>query len=229
MVTGSDSSLDQTLVKAVTQAFEYYKLNAPPKAAEKLVRYIDLMQKWNRTYNLTAIKEPQEILIHHIFDSLSVLNATDTFFIERGLKQPTVLDVGSGAGLPGVVMAVLRPNYQVTCVDAVEKKVSFIRAVSTGLVLSNLSAVHARVETLSPNNADLVISRAFASMADFVHLASAHVGDKGALAAMKANHVEAELEALGPEETTGLIRSIEKLTVPDLAASRCLVWLRKEQ
>jgi len=222
-------SLDQTLVNAIRQAFEYYKLNAPPIAAEKLVRYIGLIQKWNRTYNLTAIKEPREILTHHIFDSLSVLNATDTFFTKRDLTQPTVLDVGSGAGLPGVVMAVLRSNYQVTCVDAVEKKVSFIRAVATGLQLPNLSAMHARVETLAPTRSDLVISRAFASMADFVQLASQHVRDNGALAAMKARHVEAELEALGPEESTGFVRSIEKLTVPDLAASRCLVWLRKEQ
>lgn len=229
MLSDTNTTENQLLVEAVERSFDYYKLDAPPKAAQQLVSYVGLIQKWNRTYNLTAIKTPREILTHHIFDSLSVLNATDAFFAEREFITPKVLDVGSGAGLPGIVMAIVRPNYVVTCVDAVEKKVSFIRAVATGLVLSNLSAMHARIESLSPNHANLVISRAFASLDDFFYFASQHVGVNGALVAMKARQVEAELKALGPEKTTGFVTSIQKLTVPDFAASRCLVWLKKEQ
>jgi 16S rRNA (guanine527-N7)-methyltransferase len=194
----------------------------------KLLGYMSQMMRWNRTYNLTAIRDPQQMLIQHLFDSLAVVAPLSTL-LGRDEKAPArIMDVGSGGGLPGVVIAVMRPAWAVCCVDAVEKKVAFVRQMVGALQLPNLSAQHARVETLPPAGCDAVISRAFASLDDFAALGGPHVAQGGTLVAMKGKtpHDEmASVRAAGVWE----IDRVESLTVPELIAQRCLISMRRIQ
>jgi 16S rRNA (guanine527-N7)-methyltransferase len=197
--------------------------------ASALLAYMAQLERWNRTYNLTAVRDPDQMLVQHLFDSLSVLGP-----MEQALQgvlprvQATIVDVGSGGGLPGVVLAIMRPQWQVYCVDAVEKKMAFVRQMSRVLTLPNLQAVHARVETLDPFNADIVVSRAFASLLDFATLAGVHVAQGGHLLGMKGREPEEEIGALQAGAGWNVER-IEPLTVPELDARRCLVWMSRSQ
>lgn len=194
--------------------------------AEKLLGYLAQMQRWNRTYNLTAIRDPAQMLVQHLFDSLSVIAPLGRVI---GAHTPArVYDVGSGGGLPGVVLAIMRAPWQVTCVDAVEKKTAFVRQVSGVLALPNLHAVHARVEQLQPAQCDLVISRAFASLKDFASLAGRHVRNDGTLVAMKGKVPQDEIEALH-QQGDWRVEDIQALQVPRLDAQRCLIWMRRSQ
>ncbi|WP_374564911.1 16S rRNA (guanine(527)-N(7))-methyltransferase RsmG [Ideonella sp.] len=134
-----------------------------------------------------------------------------------------MLDVGSGAGLPGVVLAICEPGWQVTCVDAVAKKVSFIRQVAAELGLPNLQASHQRVEAMAGERFGLITSRAFATLADFVNLTRERLASGGRWAAMKAHLAADEREGV-PADVE--LFHVEPLTVPGLDAARCLVWLR---
>lgn len=199
------------------------KLGLPlsPTQVDRLLAYQTLIAKWNRVYNLTAVRNPEEMLTHHLLDSLAVVPAlTARFGAERPFR---LLDVGAGAGLPGVVVAIALPQAQVTCVDTVAKKASFIRQVAVELDLKNLRAEHARVEALPPQQADVVTSRAFASLADFVALTRQHLRAGGVWMAMKGKIPEAEAAEL-PEDVA--VFHVEPLTVPGLDAERCLVWMR---
>jgi len=186
-----------------------------------LLNYLAQMLHWNRTYNLTAIRAPEQMLLHHITDSLSVVPE----LAQRLAGQPArILDVGSGGGLPGVVLAICYPEWQVRCVDAVEKKTAFIKHVSGMLRLDNLDAVHARVEELEPAECDIVISRAFASLQDFAALAGRHVKAAGWLAAMKGHPPEDEMQSL-KDQGMWRVEGVTTLYVPRLSARRCLVWM----
>jgi len=186
-----------------------------------LLNYLAQMLRWNRTYNLTAIREPEQMLLHHITDSLSVVPE----LAQRLAGQPaSILDVGSGGGLPGVVLAICRPEWQVRCVDAVEKKTSFIKHVAGVLRLPNLDATHARVEELEPAECDIVVSRAFASLHDFAALAGRHVKPGGRLAAMRGHPPEDEIQAL-KDQGAWQVEGVTTLYVPRLSARRCLVWM----
>jgi 16S rRNA (guanine527-N7)-methyltransferase len=196
--------------------------------ARALLDYAAQLQKWNRVYNLTALRDPEQILIQHVFDSLSVVAPMRAAVTAAQGKAPTVVDVGSGAGLPGVVIAIANPGWNVHCVDAVEKKTAFVRQVSGALKLGGLRAVHGRVESLPPFAADVVVSRAFASLADFAILAGGHVGPGGWLLAMKGRTPE-ETFAVSTPAGHWRIERVEPLTVPELAAQRCLVWMRHHQ
>jgi len=191
-----------------------------------LLSYLEQIQRWNRAYNLTAVRDPEQMLIHHIFDSLAMAPA-----VRRELDKKTVsrriVDVGSGAGLPGVVLAVLFPDREVHCVDTVEKKATFIRYVAGVLRLPNLQAHHARVEKLPPFEADIVVSRAFASLADFATLAGRHVAPQGWLLAMKGREPWEEIEELSAA-TFWRVVHMETLRVPELDAQRCLVWIEEQ-
>lgn len=188
---------------------------------DQLLNYLAQMLRWNRTYNLTAIREPEQMLLHHITDSLAVVPE----LAQRLLGRPaTFLDVGSGGGLPGVVLAIVRPEWHVTCVDAVEKKSTFIRHVASVLKLSNLESVHARVELLEPTDSDVVISRAFASLHDFAALAGRHVRQGGVLAAMKGHPPEEEMISL-KDQGVWAVEGVTPLYVPRLSARRCMVWM----
>ncbi len=192
--------------------------------AQQLNTYQEQLLKWNKVYNLTALRDPEKVLVQHIFDSLSVIAPLDDLFAQG--KQISVLDVGSGGGLPGAVMAIMRPDWQVCCIDAVEKKTAFIRQAASVLGLPNLVSEHIRIESKAPANADLVISRAFASLVDFSDWSGRHVGQQGYLVAMKGR--------LAPEEVSQLeqkgewtVSRVQKLNVPELDAERCLVWLQQ--
>jgi 16S rRNA (guanine527-N7)-methyltransferase len=193
--------------------------------ADALLGHLSLLQRWNATYNLTAVRDPAAMLRQHLVDCLAMVPA-----LRRHLaKHPQarrLLDAGSGGGLPGVVLAVMLPQLAVTCVDTVGKKAAFVRQVAGTLALPNLSAAHSRVEALSAAPFDIVTSRAFASLADFVRLTEARLAPGGVWVAMKGVTPGDELQAL---PATVEVFHVEPLSVPGLDAQRCLVWMRKAQ
>jgi 16S rRNA (guanine527-N7)-methyltransferase len=191
---------------------------------DALLNYLDQLQRWNRTYNLTAMRDPEQMLVQHVFDSLAVLPPLLNILDKNTVSSTTIVDVGSGAGLPGAVLAIMQPSWSVHCVDAVEKKMAFVRQVSGALRLPNLQAVHQRVETLAPYHANIVRSRAFASLLDFANLAGRHVAKNGYLLAMKGREPSEEIDALQSQSEWRVSR-IQPLSVPELNAQRCLVWM----
>ncbi|TXH47880.1 MAG: 16S rRNA (guanine(527)-N(7))-methyltransferase RsmG [Burkholderiaceae bacterium] len=208
------------LLAPLTQGIQALGLSLTDAQVQQLLAYQDLLIKWNKVYNLTAVRDPQEMLSHHLLDSLSVLGALQRHAGDRALR---IMDVGSGGGLPGVVIAIAAPQHQVTCVDTVGKKAFFIRQVAADLGLKSLAAEHARVENLPAHQADLVTSRAFASLVDFTNLTRQHLKPGGVWMAMKGKHPQDEIQAL-PANVT--VDQIEDLQVPGLQAERCLVWMR---
>lgn len=191
-----------------------------------LLAYLEQMQRWNRSYNLTAVRDIEQMMVQHLFDSLAIVPMLQKELYKYTVT-PMVVDVGSGAGLPGVVLAVMYPDATIHCVDAVEKKATFIRYVAGVLRLPNLKAHHARVEKLPPFEADIVVSRAFASLADFATLAGMHVAATGHLLAMKGRDPLEEIDELS-NRTSWRVNRIDPLLVPELDARRCLVWLTEQ-
>lgn len=184
----------------------------------QLIHYLDLLEQWNATYNLTSVRRREDMRVQHLLDCLAVVPA-----VQRALPSGgRVLDVGSGGGLPGVVLAVALPSVAVTCVDTVGKKAAFVRQVAGSLRLKNLQAVHARVETLGGLAFDLVTSRAFASLADFVRLTEPLLAPHGRWMAMKGRVPDEEIREL-PSAVE--VFHVEPLAVPGLDAERCLVWM----
>ncbi|SHN28240.1 16S rRNA (guanine(527)-N(7))-methyltransferase RsmG [Rhizobacter sp. OV335] len=187
----------------------------------RLLAYQDLIAKWNRVYNLTAVRDPAEMLTHHLLDSLSVVLPLRRHAAGRPLR---LLDVGSGAGLPGVVLAIAEPQWHISCVDTVGKKASFIQQAAAELGLRQLRSEHARVEEMPPAQADVVTSRAFASLSDFTRLTAKHLAPAGGTwMAMKGKPPTAEIAEL-PAILD--VFHVEPLQVPDLDAERCLIWIR---
>ena len=190
----------------------------------QLLDYVALLVKWNAVYNLTAIRDPRQMMIQHILDSLSILPHLPT------REGATVLDVGSGGGLPGIVLAIVRPDWQVTLNDIVHKKTAFQSQAKVELGLTNLSVVTGRVEALRPGvevpkKFDLIVSRAFAELSDFVTLARHLVADGGAIWAMKGVRPDGEIERLpGGARVLQTIR----LAVPMLDAERHLIEVSVE-
>jgi len=192
---------------------------APDSRQEQALQgYLDLLQRWNATYNLTAVRDRDAMLTQHLADCLAVVKP-----LQRVVPAGRVLDVGSGGGLPGVVLAIMQPHLQVTCVDTVGKKAAFIRQVSGQLGLGNLQAVHGRVEQMSGPPFDIITSRAFASLLDFATLTRPLLSTDGVWLAMKGKTPTAEMAAL----PAGVqVFHVEPLSVPGLKAERCLVWMR---
>ena len=203
----------------LAQGLQDLGLTLEPERLQRLLAHMDLLLKWNRVYNLTAVRDPVEMLTHHMLDCLSVLPPLMRYTRGQALR---VLDVGSGGGLPGAVLAICRPELDVTCVDTVAKKAAFIQQVAGTLGVSNLHSTHARVESLSATW-PLVISRAFASLADFTLWSSAALSPGGVWLAMKGKNPQAEITELPPPVQ---VFHVEPLTVPGLSAERCLVWMR---
>ena len=185
----------------------------------QLLDYLGLIGKWTKVYNLTAVRDPQEMLTHHLLDSLAVVGPLRR---QTGGHAVKLLDVGSGAGLPGVVMAICCPEVDVHCVDTVAKKAAFIQQVAATLRLPNLRGVHARVESLA-GPYDVVSARAFASLPELVNWSARALGEGGVWLAMKGKHPADELAAL---PASVQVFHVEPLQVPGLAAERCIVWLR---
>jgi len=185
----------------------------------RLLAYGELILKWNKVYNLTALRDPELVLSHHLLDSLSIIGP-----LQRERPGSTrLLDVGSGAGLPGAVIAIMRPDIAVSCVDAVAKKAAFVRQVAAELGLVNLNGMHSRVEAIG-GTYDVISSRAFASLPDFFNLSAHLMLEDGIWMAMKGKQPTDELAQLpsGVE-----VFHVEQLTVPGLDAERCVVWARK--
>jgi 16S rRNA (guanine527-N7)-methyltransferase len=184
-----------------------------------LVAYLRLIERWNETYNLTSIRDPNAIVTHHILDSLA---ATAALQRRRALEaRRRLFDVGSGAGLPGVVIGIALPETEVVCIDSVGKKAAFITHVAGSLGLQNVEAVHARVERVASRRFDVVASRAFASLAAFVAGTRHLLAENGEWMAMKGRPPGDEIKAL-PDAAV----EVEPLEVPDLEAERCVVWIQ---
>ncbi len=186
---------------------------------EQLLDFLALIQKWNKVYNLTAVRDPQEMLTHHLLDSLAAVAPLVRY---TGGQPAKVLDVGSGGGLPGIVLAICRPELDVSCVDTVGKKAAFIQQVAASLKLPNLHGIHARVETLN-GPFDVICCRAFASLPDFVNWSRGALAGQGVWMAMKGKHPQDEIEGL-PADVQ--VFHVEPLTVPGLDVERCMVWMR---
>ena len=199
-----------------------------------LMDFMGLLQKWNKVYNLTAVRDPQEMLTHHLLDSLAAVAPLQRQVESLAKPAPEgtvvapaaplrLLDVGSGGGLPGVVFAICCPGVDVSCVDTVGKKAAFIQQVAVTLKLRNLHGVHARVESLT-TAFDIISCRAFAALPDFVAWSrGALAAPQGVWLAMKGKHPSEEITAL-PADVR--VFHVEQLTVPGLSAERCIVWMR---
>lgn len=190
------------------------------RQGEQLLAYGTLMLKWNKVYNLTAVRDPAGVMTHHLLDSLAVIAPLQRQYPEQG----RLLDVGSGAGLPGVIIAIMRPDIDVSCLDAVAKKAAFVQQVAAELELPNLRGLHARVELLE-GSYNVISSRAFASLPDFFNGSKHLLAADGVWLAMKGKMPSDELAVLPPEVA---VFHVEQLTVPGLDAERCIVWARKE-
>ena len=214
------------LLQALSVGVKALGLNVTEAQQRQLLSYMALIQKWNKVYNLTALKTPQEILTHHLLDSLSSISPLLRYLAQgaKGVDQEIeLLDVGSGGGLPGVVIAICCPSIRVTCVDTVSKKAAFVQQVAASLKLSNLRGLHARVESLK-GPFDVVCSRAFASLPDFVNWSVGALSEQGVWMAMKGKLPKAEMAAL---PSFAEVFHVEQLQVPGLAADRCMVWMKK--
>ncbi len=186
---------------------------------QHLLDYATLIQKWNKVYNLTALRDPADMLTHHLLDSLTAIAPLRRHTQGQPIK---VLDVGSGGGLPGVVLAICMPELHVTCVDTVAKKAAFVQQVAVSLKLPNLRGLHARVESLT-DPYQVICSRAFASLPDFVSWSRSALDEGGVWMAMKGKHPQAEIDAL-PADVQ--VFHVEPLRVPGLDVERCMVWMR---
>jgi 16S rRNA (guanine527-N7)-methyltransferase len=213
--------MSTNLAQGLSAGVQALGLNLSAEQQQRLLDYMGLIQKWTKVYNLTAVRDPAEMLTHHLLDSLTAIAP-----LSRHTKgQATrVLDVGSGGGLPGVVLAICMPELNVTCVDTVAKKAAFVQQVAVSLKLPNLRGLHARVESLS-DPYQVICCRAFASLPDFVTWSRSALVDGGVWMAMKGKHPQDEINAL-PEDVK--VFHVEPLTVPGLAVDRCMVWMKPE-
>ena len=216
------SDLRNTLQAGLQQL----QLDLDARQVDLLLDYLGLLQKWNKVYNLTAVRDPAEMMTHHLLDSLAAIGPLLAQTQGRALQ---LLDVGSGGGLPGVVIAIVCPQIQVTCVDTVAKKAAFIQQAATTLKLPNLRGLHARVESLNALSGpgyDVVCSRAFASLVDFVNWSRNALNANGVWMAMKGKHPADELATLKNQASAVDVFHVEQLQVPGLDAERCIVWMR---
>jgi 16S rRNA (guanine527-N7)-methyltransferase len=200
------------------------KLDLSDSQVDALLAYLSLLVRWNATYNLTAVRQPAEMLTQHLADCLAMVRPLQTHLARASGAR--VLDVGSGAGLPGIVIALTSPRSGVTCVDKVGKKVAFLRHVIGELGLANVQAEHTRVETLKGGLFDVITSRAFSALDAMVTLTGQHLAPSGVWLAMKGKEPLEELLNL-PADVH--VFHVERVHVPGLNAQRCLVWMRLRQ
>ncbi|WP_108329263.1 16S rRNA (guanine(527)-N(7))-methyltransferase RsmG [Limnohabitans sp. 2KL-1] len=213
--------MSMNLAEGLSAGVQALGLNLSAEQQQRLLDYLGLIQKWTRVYNLTAVRDPAEMLTHHLLDSLTAVGPLSRHTQGKSIR---VLDVGSGGGLPGVVLAICMPELNVTCVDTVAKKAAFVQQVAVSLKLPNLRGLHARVESLT-DPYQVICSRAFASLPDFVTWSRSALADGGVWMAMKGKHPQDEIDAL-----PGNVQMfhVEPLMVPGLDVERCLVWMKPE-
>lgn len=206
-----------SLAAKLAEGVAELKLDLAPHAQQRLLDYLSLLQKWNRTYNLTAVRVASKMVSHHLLDCLAVVPRA---------SADTILDVGSGAGLPGIPLALAAPRARVTLLEASHKKAAFLQQAKLELKLENVAVVCERVEAWRPGRAfEMVISRAFSDLAEFVNLAGRHVAPGGRLAAMKGIYPHEEITQL---PAGWRLDEAVPLTVPGLRAQRHLLLLGKE-
>jgi len=202
-------------------ALERLQVAAAPEQEQALLRYLALLQRWNAVYNLTAVREPDAMLTHHLLDCLAAVGPLGR---ELGRhKARRIVDVGSGAGLPGVVFGLMDAKSDVLCVDSVAKKVAFISQAIGELGLKNVRAQHARIQSVHAR-ADVVTARAYASLNDLVRNTAHLLDAAGVWMAMKGRRPDQEMADL-PSDIE--VFHVEPVEVPGLRADRCLVWLRR--
>jgi 16S rRNA (guanine527-N7)-methyltransferase len=209
------------LASGLSAGIQALGLNLSDDRQKLLLDYVALIQKWNKVYNLTALRDPADMLSHHLLDSLTAVAPLARHAQGQAIR---VLDVGSGGGLPGVVLAICMPELNVTCVDTVAKKAAFVQQVAVSLKLPNLRGIHARVESLT-DPYQVICSRAFASLPDFVSWSRSALAEGGVWMAMKGKHPQDEIKAL-PSDVK--VFHVEPLAVPGLDVERCMVWMKPE-
>ena len=205
--------MSATMTISLEQGLADLGLDLSAEAQQKLLAFRDLLLKWNRTYNLTALRDPEQAISHHLLDSLAIL---------PHVGPGPLLDVGSGGGLPGIPLAIARPEMAVTLVDTVQKKTTFLQQAAIQLGLKNVSVRHARVEELGGGFVHIT-SRAFAELATFVGLTRHLLAPGGRWLAMKGVRPDAEIAVLPPGI---VVESVVPLNVPGLDAERHLIILK---
>ena len=217
------ASTEHDLRSTLMAGLQALQLDLSEQQVDQLLAYQAMIAKWTKVYNLTSVRDPAEMMTHHLLDSLAAIPALQRHLKSAGLEQGSrLLDVGSGAGLPGVVIAICCPLVAVTCVDTVAKKAAFIKQAALALKLPNLTGLHARVESIT-EPFDVICSRAFASLVDFTEWSAVALAPQGVWMAMKGKHPADELQALPPSRA---MFHVEQLKVPSLDAERCILWLR---
>jgi 16S rRNA (guanine527-N7)-methyltransferase len=202
-----------SLREKLSQGLQALAIKLDDATQNKLLDYLTLLQKWNKVHNLTAVRDPNDMVTLHLLDSLAVL---------PHIRQGRLLDVGSGAGLPGIPLAIVRPDLQVTVMDSNHKKASFMRQAKAVLGIGNLEVACGRVEEFRPEyKFDMVISRAFSDLAEFMRLTNHLCAEGGMWLAMKGVYPHEELA-----QVTGRTAEVVPLTVPGLEAQRHLVFLK---
>ncbi len=207
----------ETLQASLQAGIDQLGLNLTPAQVEQLMAYLALLQKWNKVYNLTAVRDPAQMVSQHLLDSLAAVPAF--------ASAQRVLDVGAGGGLPGIVLAIARPDVQVSLIDTVHKKTAFLTQVKAELGLANVSVHTGRVEQWqAPQLFDVITSRAFAELADFVNWSGHLLAVGGQFIALKGVDPEHEKQYLPP---TWQVVKVEALQVPQLDAARHLIYLQR--
>jgi 16S rRNA (guanine527-N7)-methyltransferase len=205
------------LAAVLAEGIAAMELDVSPTQQEKLMDYLALMFKWNAVYNLTSLRDPMQMVTHHLLDSLAAVPAF------AGARN--VLDVGSGGGLPGIVLAIVRPDMKVSMIDTVHKKTAFLTQVKAELELTNVTVYTARVEQLQVSDKfDVITSRAFADLSDFVNWSCHLLADGGRYIALKGVAPKDEQERLPADWT---VTGVEPLQVPRLGAERHLVFIER--
>jgi len=207
--------MTQALLTQLQQGSETMNLSLSDEQQQALIAYVTLLVKWNKVYNLTSIRKPEEMISRHILDSLS---------IAPYITGTSLLDVGTGAGLPGIPLAIMYPEMQVTLLDTNSKKTRFLQQVKAELALKNITIVHARVEEADLGKFDIVTTRAFASVTDIINLAGQHCAEKGTLMLMQGVAPQDELAAMQGDFK---VQDMISLTVPDCDGQRHLLRLVK--
>lgn len=211
-------NFDRVALSAVLgEGIAAMRLDVSPAQQDKLMNYLALMFKWNAVYNLTSLRDPMQMVTHHLLDSLAAMPAF--------ADAQNVLDVGSGGGLPGIVLAIVRPDMKVSMIDTVHKKTAFLTQVKAELGLANVTVYTARVEQLQVSDKfDVITSRAFADLSDFVNWSSHLLADGGRYIALKGVAPKDEQERLPAEWK---IDKVEPLDVPRLGAERHLIFIER--
>lgn len=203
------------LSKALADGIKDLKLDLDEKQHEQLLDYLALLFKWNSVYNLTSVRDPMQMVTHHLLDSLAAVPAFD------GARN--VLDVGAGGGLPGIVLAIARPGMKVSLIDTVHKKTAFLKQVKAELGLANVTVYTAKVQEVQvPQQFDVITSRAFADLSDFVNWSGHHLAEGGKFIALKGVAPPDEQERLPGEWKVSELRPLQ---VPGLNAERHLVFI----